>query len=398
MNADSKRAEVLAKASQRELIEEYYQNGRMLLNLATATGRLVLAGREMTRLAGFTARVTELANVLDDLSQGYYVRTMVSTDTGNGSAASAAAAGVGPGATADSAAASAAAAAENGEASKTAANGAPASSAALATAIPAGANGTAARAHPHGSGTTRAARVRVPLKASGAQVHLVDQLIRFEGVPLITPNGDVLVNALDIEVRAGMNVLVAGPNGCGKSSLFRVLGGLWPQFGGTLYRPPQDKIFFIPQRPYLTLGTLRDQIIYPHSETDMRAAGVSDADLLRLLDDVALGSLALRPGGLDAVCDWADVLSGGEKQRVAMSRVFYHKPQVAILDECTSAVSVDIEALLYTRCREMGITLFTVSHRKSLWRFHEYLLRFDGRGHYEFRAMTPDDVANAFGS
>jgi ATP-binding cassette subfamily D (ALD) protein 3 len=238
----------------------------------------------------------------------------------------------------------------------------------------------------------------VPLKAVGATVHLVDQLIRFEGVPLITPNGDVLVNSLDIEVRAGMNVLVAGPNGCGKSSLFRVLGGLWPQFGGTLHRPSSDKIFFIPQRPYLTLGTLRDQIIYPHSEADMRAAGVSDADLLRLLGDVALGSLALRPGGLGAVCDWADVLSGGEKQRVAMSRVFYHKPQVAILDECTSAVSVDIEALLYTRCRQLGITLFTVSHRKSLWRFHEYLLRFDGRGHYEFRAMTPDDVANAFGS
>jgi ATP-binding cassette subfamily D (ALD) protein 3 len=365
---DSARSAVMAAASQRQLIEEYYQNGRMLLNLATAVGRLVLAGREMSRLAGFTSRVTELVDVLQDLDSGYYVRTMVAPPVSAPAPPQPADIIVAVGA-------------EGGQAADSASKPNGAATALAGTAEP-----------------PRAARMRVPLRAPGASVETTDHLIRFEGVPLITPNGDMLVRSLDMEVRAGMNVLVAGPNGCGKSSLFRVLGGLWPLFGGRMCRPPPDRIFFIPQRPYLALGSLRDQIIYPHTAEDMRSRGTTDADLLQLLEQVQLGSLAARPGGLSAVCDWADVLSGGEKQRVAMSRVFYHRPQVAVLDECTSAVSVDVEAHMYTRCRELGITLFTVSHRKSLWRFHEYLLRFDGRGGYEFRAMTADDMAHAFGS
>ena len=94
--------------------------------------------------------------------------------------------------------------------------------------------------------------------------------------------------------------------------------------------------------------------------------------------------------------DWMDVLSGGEKQRMAMARLFYHEPQFAILDECTSAVSVDVEGFIYSHCREKGITLFTVSHRKSLWKHHEYVLQFDGRGAYEYKAI--DSSTEEFGS
>ena len=158
-----------------------------------------------------------------------------------------------------------------------------------------------------------------------------DNIIKFEAVPLVTPNGDVLVRELTFEVKSGCNVLVCGPNGCGKSSLFRILGELWPSWGGKITKPPRGKLFYIPQRPYMTLGTLRDQIIYPHTYEEMKRRGHTDNDLHHYLELVQLPYLQVRERGLDAVEDWIDVLSGGEKQRIAMARLFYHNPQFAIL-------------------------------------------------------------------
>lgn len=321
----------LATATASQRLEDYYKSGRMLVKLAEAIGRLVLAGRELTRLAGFTARVTELMTVLDDLNQGRYQRTMVSADA---------------------------------EAKAGGGGGAP--------------------------------TPRRPLVPGSGRIINKDNVIHFEQVPLVTPNGDVLIEELSFKVESGMNVLVCGPNGCGKSSLFRVLGGLWPVFGGVLTKPAAGKLFYIPQRPYMTLGTLRDQIIYPDTYSDMVAKGVRDTDLMTYLHLVKLTYIQERDGGWDAVADWMDVLSGGEKQRIAMARLFYHKPQFAILDECTSAVSVDVEGSMYEYCRQVGITLFTVSHRRSLWTHHEYYLHMDGRGGYEFKPIDLNTIE--FGS
>uniref|UniRef100_A0A8D0AMK6 ATP-binding cassette, sub-family D (ALD), member 3a n=1 Tax=Sander lucioperca TaxID=283035 RepID=A0A8D0AMK6_SANLU len=307
-----------------ELLEDYYQSGRMLLRMSQALGRIVLAGREMTRLSGFTSRITELMKVLKELNAGKYERTMVSQEKESGSAE------------------------------------------------------------------------KLVLVPGSGQVTNRDNIIKFDHTPLATPNGDILIRDLTFEVRSGTNVLVCGPNGCGKSSLFRVLGELWPLFGGHLTKPERGKLFYVPQRPYMTLGSLRDQVIYPDTYEDQRRKGISDQVLKEYLDNVQLGHILEREGNWDTVQDWMDVLSGGEKQRMAMARLFYHKPQFAILDECTSAVSVDVEDFIYSHCRTVGISLFTVSHRKSLWKHHEFYLHMDGRGNYEFKPITEETVE--FGS
>lgn len=208
--------------------------------------------------------------------------------------------------------------------------------------------------------------------------------VEFADVPIVSPNGDVLVRKLSFTVHPGEHLLIVGPNGCGKSSLFRILGGLWPVYGGSVKKPSFENIFYIPQRPYLSRGSLRQQIIYPDGVREMRAKGVGDSDLYEILSILEITSITDRPNGWDAEDEWRDVLSGGLQQRVAMARLFYHKPQFAILDECTSSVTLEIEKVMYEAAKKLGITLMTVSHRRSLWKYHKKILQFDGQGGYVF--------------
>ncbi|KAF2130802.1 hypothetical protein P153DRAFT_384027 [Dothidotthia symphoricarpi CBS 119687] len=214
--------------------------------------------------------------------------------------------------------------------------------------------------------------------------------IEFIDVPIVSPNGDVLVRALTFSVKPGDHLLIVGPNGCGKSSLFRILGGLWPVYGGKVRKPPFEDIFYVPQRPYLSRGTLRQQIIYPDNLREMRDKGITDADLYSILSVVEIESIVDRPGGWDAEQEWTDVLSGGLQQRVAMARLFYHRPRYAILDECTSSVTLEIEKVMYDEAKRLGITLMTVSHRRSLWKYHEKILQFDGQGKSVFTKLDAE--------
>jgi ATP-binding cassette, subfamily D (ALD), peroxisomal long-chain fatty acid import protein len=225
--------------------------------------------------------------------------------------------------------------------------------------------------------------------------------IRLEGVPIVAPAGQIhntgeqLIDEIDMIVHEGEHTIISGPNGVGKTGVARIVAGLWPVFRGLVSKPKRDDIFYIPQRPYLSMGTLRDQIIYPDSHADMVGKDISDRDLEIILEMVKLEYIPSREGGWETRKEWKDVFSGGEKQRVGMARMFYHKPRYAILDEATSAVSQDVEALMYEKAKAAGISnclteeanyiaLVTISHRPTLLKYHQHQLRLgtgeDGYG------------------
>ena len=172
--------------------------------------------------------------------------------------------------------------------------------------------------------------------------------VRLENVPVVAPSlwprgGDELVESLSVVVRPGEHLLISGANGVGKSAIARIVAGLWPVYRGLVSRPRTvgtDGIMFLPQRPYLSIGTLRDQVIYPHTEMDMRDAGRRDRELSRVLEDVRLGYLPDREGGWDTRKEWKDVLSGGEKQRMAMARLMYHVSRAVCMGSSMSCCSL----------------------------------------------------------
>lgn len=208
--------------------------------------------------------------------------------------------------------------------------------------------------------------------------------INFDKVRLLTPADVTLIPSLSFQIKSGDHLLIAGPNGSGKSSLFRMLGGLWPVKEGVITIPTSDNMFYLPQRAYLVQGSLREQILYPHAPDQQKK---SDDELKQILRVLKLDDFVDQ---LDEVKSWDEEMSTGAQQRLAMARLYYHEPKFAVLDECTSAVSPDMEQFMYEHAQELGITLLSVAHRPALWHFHKYLLKFDGKGGYYFGPLDAD--------
>ena len=179
------------------------------------------------------------------------------------------------------------------------------------------------------------------------------------------PDGTKLLDKASIELAPGEPILLTGRSGAGKSTLFRAFAGIWPFGAGGVRRPTNATSLFLPQRPYLPLGTLRHAVCYPADD-----AAFSDEAVREALSDVGLASLIPR---LDVEDNWSLRLSGGEQQRVAMARALLAKPDWLFLDEATANLDPEAEAALYVAVRRKlpGTTVVSIAHRPAVGAFHQ---------------------------
>ena len=248
-------------------------------------------------------------------------------------------------------------------------------------------------------------------------------ILSLENVTLSTPDRKrTLISDLTLKLKEGEDLLIVGSSGAGKSSLLRAIAGLWTAGDGSIERPSDEDVYFLPQRPYCALGSLKDQLLYPSmsdidpddypeghrlSKAHLLRQSMTDEDLLEILEQVDLGELPLRAGdgdpmkGLNAVLDWSNTLSLGEQQRLAFGRLLVNKPRLVVLDEATSALDMQTEAKMYGLLRELarkelrnvgglsraGLTFISVGHRPSLLVYHDTKLRLNGGGDHEISAI-----------
>ncbi|KAF8156895.1 ABC transporter transmembrane region 2-domain-containing protein [Crassisporium funariophilum] len=319
--------------------ETYISNRRLLLSLADAGGRMMYAYKDLLELAGLTTRLYVLISTLLNLPKGVeplYV--------------------------------------ERG-----------------------------------GAVTLEGVDVRVPrVRASG----IGEQVDGEKGDEEENEDEPPLVKDLSLTIKPGEHLMITGDNGVGKTAVARVLAGLWDPSGSGTVKLPRDgedesstnekhptpanrarpTLYVVPQRSYMVTGSLLEQIIYPCSYAAFlrlsltrfpavsaaEALALAEAELQEVLEKVFLGYLVEREGGMGARKEWRDVLSGGEKQRMGIARVLWWRPKFAVLDECTSAVSGDVEGRMYEAAKALGITLITISLRPSLTKYHVQLLTLSG--------------------
>ncbi|XP_066198651.1 lysosomal cobalamin transporter ABCD4 isoform X4 [Saccopteryx leptura] len=216
-----------------------------------------------------------------------------------------------------------------------------------------------------------------------------DTAFLLERVSISAPSSNKpLIRDLSLKISEGQSLLITGNTGTGKSSLLRVLGGLWESTRGSVqmlmdFGP--HGVLFLPQKPFFTDGTLREQVIYPLKEIYPDSGSADDERIMRFLELAGLSDLVTRTEGLDHQVDWNwyDVLSPGEMQRLSFARLFYLQPKYAVLDEASSALTEEAEGELYRIGQQLGMTFVSVGHRRSLEKFHSLVLKLCGEGRWE---------------
>jgi len=208
-------------------------------------------------------------------------------------------------------------------------------------------------------------------------------LVACQNVTILTPRRDqTVLRNLNLEISSG-GLLVTGPSGMGKSTILRVLSGLWNCGSGTIITPAREKSLYLPQRPYMVLGSFRNQILY-----GIKKKGVSDGSLLAVINQVGLSESLNRVGGLNSVLDWPNFLSTGEQQRIAFARLILSQPEYVFLDEATTAIDPKTESYLYGLLSRFAKVIVSIGHRSNLSKFHTQVIELLGDGNYKLENIV----------